>query len=441
MKRSDVEIPDNPRTQRIIKQLRAENPTATSDLEALIFDYRKSQAQDRRDIADLLDQERKLRQDQADLHDELMDKERRFKELDAWAKQQDMTPADTKDTADAIAAGKKPSLPLSKKERPAERPATKSKTIRKKKDSDPETPAPASPAAKADTKKPIKRRKTRRPEPKAKAEKPDEKTAGKSPALDKVAQQLTTEPDQPDLFAEPVPQPTQQELPLRGGSNVLPMRKSTTTPTTQAQPGQLLNFPTRSEAPPWDPRLTGRTGTTGTNESLFRAMYTLLQEGEVVSFPGANRPATSTPNQELAVQKANNLITLIVRGDPANLIPDIRNDIQRLGYRFTKKPNGTMILVHTESNTQVPVPMHRLPQDVQRAVSKITLVKESNGAGKVRRLHYFNVDSPRTAQEYGLRQDKLGNWMMIEFERSGEPFRQKLQAAIRIFGQPRSITL
>ena len=433
MKKDDFE---NPRTQRIIKQLRAENPTATSDLEALIFDYRKSQAQDRADIKDLLDQERVLRQQQANLVADLQDKERRFQELDVWAKDQGMAPADTKDTAADIAAGKKPSLPLTKKEPSAEKPAVKSKAIRKKKDDSAE--APAAPPAKADDKKPIKRRKARQPTPRVKAE------PTKSPAINRMAQDLTADPEQGDLFAEPVPTstpaPKQAELPLRGGSNVVTMPQSTAPVVKQPSPAQVVNFPTRSATPPWDPRLTGKTGT-DTRESVFRTLYNMLQE-EIIPMPGAMAPQPKLPNQDMAIQKAGNLLTLIVRGDPNGLIPDIRNDIQRLGYRFTKKPNGAMVLVHTETSTQVPFAIQRLPQDVQQAITRLSVVKEQQpGKPQARRLHYFTVDSPRIAQEYGLTQDKLGNWMMIEYDRSGEPFRRRLQDAIRIFGQPRSMNL
>jgi hypothetical protein len=435
MKKSDLEVPNNPRTQRIVKQLRAENPTATSDLEALIFDYRKTQAQDRNDIKDLLDQERVLRQQQADLVADLQDKERRFQDLDVWAKEQGMTPADTKDTAADIAAGKKPSLPLTKKEPSAEKPAVKSKAIRKKKDDSPETPA--APPAKADDKKPIKRRKARKPTPRVKAE------PTKSPAIDRMAQDLTADPEQGDLFAEPVPTstpaPTQAELPLRGGSNVVAMPKSTVPTTTQPVDAKVLSFPTRSATPPWDPKLM-KTGT-DTRESVFRTLYNMLQE-EIIPMPGAMAPQPKLPNQDMAIQKAGNLLTLIVRGDPNGLIPDVRNDIQRLGYRFTKKPNGAMVLVHTETSTQVPFAIQRLPQDVQQAITRLSVVKEQQpGKPRARRLHYFTVDSPRIAQEYGLTQDKLGNWMMIEYDRSGEPFRRRLQDAIRIFGQPRSMNL
>ena len=179
---------------------------------------------------------------------------------------------------------------------------------------------------------------------------------------------------------------------------------------------------------------------TGTRESVFRTLYKMISE-EIVPLPGAMEPQPKLPGQDLAVQKAINMLTLIVRGDPNNLIPDIRNDIQRLGYRFTKKPNGVMVLVHTETSTQVPFPLQRLPQDVQQAVARLSVVKEQIGKPRARRLHYFSVDSARTAQEYGLQQDKLGNWVMIEYDRSGEPFRRQLQAAIRVFGQPRSVTI
>ena len=46
----------NPRIERILKQLRARHPQAQDDLEALIYDFRSSQGQDRRDIS-RLDQE------------------------------------------------------------------------------------------------------------------------------------------------------------------------------------------------------------------------------------------------------------------------------------------------------------------------------------------------------------------------------------------------
>jgi hypothetical protein len=51
-----VEVGSSPRTARIMKQLRAANPHANSDIEALVFDYRRTQGQDRDDIM-RLDQE------------------------------------------------------------------------------------------------------------------------------------------------------------------------------------------------------------------------------------------------------------------------------------------------------------------------------------------------------------------------------------------------
>ena len=53
---ASIEIATSPRTARITKQLRAANPHANSDLEALVFDYRRTQGQDRDDIM-RLDQE------------------------------------------------------------------------------------------------------------------------------------------------------------------------------------------------------------------------------------------------------------------------------------------------------------------------------------------------------------------------------------------------
>jgi hypothetical protein len=53
---ASIEIGTSPRTTRIMKQLRAANPHANSDLEALVFDYRRTQGQDRDDIM-RLDQE------------------------------------------------------------------------------------------------------------------------------------------------------------------------------------------------------------------------------------------------------------------------------------------------------------------------------------------------------------------------------------------------
>ena len=47
----------NPRIDRILKQLRARHPQAEDDLEALIYDFRSQQAQDRRDIGQLYAQD------------------------------------------------------------------------------------------------------------------------------------------------------------------------------------------------------------------------------------------------------------------------------------------------------------------------------------------------------------------------------------------------
>lgn len=46
----------NARIERILKQLRARNPQASDDLEALILDFQNQQRQDRRDIGNLYDE-------------------------------------------------------------------------------------------------------------------------------------------------------------------------------------------------------------------------------------------------------------------------------------------------------------------------------------------------------------------------------------------------
>lgn len=68
---ASIEIGTSPRTARIMKQLRAANPHANSDLEALVFDYRRTQGQDRDDIM-RLDQENDIEdQEIADIQRQL----------------------------------------------------------------------------------------------------------------------------------------------------------------------------------------------------------------------------------------------------------------------------------------------------------------------------------------------------------------------------------
>ena len=55
---------------------------------------------------------------------------------------------------------------------------------------------------------------------------------------------------------------------------------------------------------------------------------------------------------------------------------------------------------------------------------------------RLTRIHYFNVDQPDIAQAAGLKQDRGGNWVLYQFDKSGEPFQRKFTQAVRLFGQP-----
>jgi chromosome segregation ATPase len=61
------------RTQRMMSQLRAKYPQAESDLEALLYDFRSGQAQDRQDInrldGEIDSEEAKIERIQSDLDD------------------------------------------------------------------------------------------------------------------------------------------------------------------------------------------------------------------------------------------------------------------------------------------------------------------------------------------------------------------------------------
>jgi len=66
----------NARIERILKQLRAKHPQAEDDLEALIFDFRTQQGQDRRDIA-RLDQENDIEEEDIQRLEKMLDVLRR----------------------------------------------------------------------------------------------------------------------------------------------------------------------------------------------------------------------------------------------------------------------------------------------------------------------------------------------------------------------------
>lgn len=72
----------NARIERILKQLRAKHPQAEDDLEALIFDFRTQQSQDRRDIT-RLDQENDIEEEDIQRLEKMLDVLRRRNSLAA----------------------------------------------------------------------------------------------------------------------------------------------------------------------------------------------------------------------------------------------------------------------------------------------------------------------------------------------------------------------
>lgn len=78
----------NPRIDRILKQLRARHPQAQDDLEALIYDFRSTQSQDRRDIS-RLDQENDIEEADIERLEKILANLKQQREL---AEKRDRTP-------------------------------------------------------------------------------------------------------------------------------------------------------------------------------------------------------------------------------------------------------------------------------------------------------------------------------------------------------------
>lgn len=91
----------NPRIDRILKMLRARHPQAKDDLEALIYDFRNSQAQDRRDIS-RLDAENDSEEAEIELIQKMIDDLRKRREL---AEKRDRSPGKISKSEDPCWAG------------------------------------------------------------------------------------------------------------------------------------------------------------------------------------------------------------------------------------------------------------------------------------------------------------------------------------------------
>lgn len=68
---------------------------------------------------------------------------------------------------------------------------------------------------------------------------------------------------------------------------------------------------------------------------------------------------------------------------------------------------------------------------------------EAIGKPKLTRIHYFQVsgNDQDLAAQAGLKQDKGGNWVMYQFDKSGVPFNQSFAKAVNMFGRPKSISV
>ena len=75
--------------------------------------------------------------------------------------------------------------------------------------------------------------------------------------------------------------------------------------------------------------------------------------------------------------------------------------------------------------------------------SRSTESMESIGKPKLSRIHYFQVSSNDRdlAAQLGLKQDKGGNWVLYQFDKSGVPFNQTFAKAVNMFGRPKSISV
>jgi hypothetical protein len=91
----------NPRIDRILKMLRARNPQANDDLEALIYDFRNSQAQDRRDIS-RLDAENDSEEAEIEMIQKMIDDLRKRREL---AEKKDRSPGKISKSEDPCWSG------------------------------------------------------------------------------------------------------------------------------------------------------------------------------------------------------------------------------------------------------------------------------------------------------------------------------------------------
>ena len=58
---------------------------------------------------------------------------------------------------------------------------------------------------------------------------------------------------------------------------------------------------------------------------------------------------------------------------------------------------------------------------------------------KLIKIHYFNVTDEDAAVQYGMKQDRNGQWYLPQYNTSGSKFDRNATSLIRLFGHPRTV--
>ena len=208
------------------------------------------------------------------------------------------------------------------------------------------------------------------------------------------------DPNQPDLF-NPTNKDRQRELPLGGSSNVSSFataRAKKDADTAQANRNYSGSNSAALDQPLPNTRGTGAAGAAVLHPNFGNNAYKALAKhhsaddlvsapndpyktgthsknesqlnefGDVIQMPGTQANAAELPGQQQATKIAISIVSLILRGDPTNQSPQLRNDLQRLGYRLRFDKPGIR-LINDKYNKQVPIPINLFPRDVQQALA------------------------------------------------------------------------
>ena len=381
--------------QRELQKLRAKHPNARSDIEALVKDEIVQQDKDNKAFSSI----RNVNSKQDDLLNQII----------ALDKQQgdEINHLDHENTSlekelkDVEAVNNKLAQTLSSMTgtKQSSRPKSSDNSDKSDKKLSGTSTTYSSPAASAAPASPLS------PSPVDNTKTPDNKNQSGARSFANIAATATRDqatnqeknPSQPDLF-NPTNKDRQQELPLSGGGNVIDLFPNADTKTAQANRNYSGSNSAALDQPLSGTRGTGaagaavlhpnfgnnafkalakhhsaddlvsqpddpyKTGTHSKNESQ------LNEFGDVVQMPGTQANAAELPGQQQATKIAISIVSLILRGDPTNQSPQLRNDLQRLGYRLRFDRPGIR-LINDKYNKQVPIPINLFPRDVQQALA------------------------------------------------------------------------